>query len=102
MSAKHRILRDFETVSEHLVAKPESADKMVTYTRIAFSSSWVSLSLPLSLFFQYLSFFISPHNNYTGLAMYNVCVTQGERADIGEDGVKIEFYDNTSGIIISA
>jgi hypothetical protein len=33
------ILSDFETVSEHVVANPHSADKTITHSNIAFSSS---------------------------------------------------------------
>ena len=41
----YRILSDFETVSEHVVANSHSADKTITHSNIAFSSSLVSLSL---------------------------------------------------------
>ena len=38
-----RIIRDFETVSEQLVAKPESAYMTLPLNNIAFSSSSVSV-----------------------------------------------------------
>ena len=76
------------------MAKSESADKTVTHSRIAFSSSWVSLSFSSHLFPSLLS----PPPKLAVVYHACVCVTQGERADMEKDGIKIEFSGSTNGI----